>query len=140
MHRKTSTKNIHIGRLEAGDDLLQSLNGLCARHRITFGSFTLIGAVKNAVMGYFDQRTKRYTASIRMDNDLEIASCMGNISFRDGKPFVHAHIVFSDVKGKAFGGHLMSGTIVYAAEYCIWSFTGKAPARKLDPVTNLPLW
>ncbi len=33
---------------------------------------------------------------------------------KDGEIFVHAHITLADRKGRAYGGHLMPGTMVFA--------------------------
>jgi predicted DNA-binding protein with PD1-like motif len=65
---------------------------------------------------------------------------VGNISLKDNKPMVHAHLTLADEKGKAFGGHLAPGTIVYACEYLIQSFEGAILKRELDEKTDLSLW
>ena len=58
----------------------------------------------------------------------------------DDKPMVHAHIMFSDMEGKACGGHLMAGTRVFSLEVFIQELTGDLKVRKLEKVTQLPLW
>ncbi|MBW1828134.1 MAG: DNA-binding protein, partial [Deltaproteobacteria bacterium] len=45
-----------------------------------------------------------------------------------------------DSTGKAFGGHLASGTIVFACEFILEALDGPAFTRGLDEVTGLPLW
>ncbi len=39
-----------------------------------------------------------------------------------------------------YGGHLMPGTIIFAAEYWIQELTGEAIHREDDPQTGLMLW
>ena len=71
---------------------------------------------------------------------LEIISCTGNISLKEGVPFVHAHAVLSDEQGKTIGGHLFSETPVFAGEFYIQELTGSPFSRKHDEETGLMLW
>ncbi|MFC1496006.1 hypothetical protein ACFL52_01165 [Candidatus Margulisiibacteriota bacterium] len=48
-------------------------------------------------------------------------------------------MTLADFEGKAYGGHLMPGTIVYAAEFVINEFVGAELKRGKDQVTGLPL-
>jgi len=91
-------------------------------------------------MGYYKQEEKSYVDSIELNEKLEIAGCMGNISLKDGSMMVHAHISLSDISGKTYGGHLRPGTTVFAAEYFIQELTGKQLVRGKDEATGLPLW
>jgi mRNA-degrading endonuclease RelE of RelBE toxin-antitoxin system len=48
--------------------------------------------------------------------------------------------VIFDWEGKAYGGHLMPGSVVFAAEYNIQEYSGGELRRIKDAVTGLPLW
>ena len=67
-------------------------------------------------------------------------SCIGNVSLKDGKPFIHAHILLADEQGKTIGGHLFSETIIYAGEINLQELTGKPMKRTYDSNTGLMLW
>ncbi len=140
MHIEPKTGRKFLGRFEAGNDLLDSLTGFCKEQNIRLGVFNLIGAVRNAKLGYYDQGQKKYTGCVDLDKKLEISSCMGNISVKDGEIMVHAHITLADMDGKAFGGHLMQGTEVFAAEFFIQELVGAELVRGKDEKTGLPLW
>ena len=140
MQRKTSLGRSFIGNFEYGDDLLVSLTLFCKKHRIKTGTFSLIGAVQNVVFGYYGQKEKRYVTCKRLNKQLEIASCIGNISELNKDIFVHAHIVCADYKGNAFGGHLMEGARIFAAEFFIQEIKNISLVRKKDPKTGLMLW
>ncbi|OGC05932.1 hypothetical protein A2526_02115 [candidate division WOR-1 bacterium RIFOXYD2_FULL_36_8] len=140
MHIQPQLGRVFIGRFECGDDLLEVLTEFCIKQNIRLGTFSLIGAVKRAKLGYYDQKEKQYVASINLDKKLEISSCMGNVSLKDNRPIVHAHITLADFDGKAFGGHLMPGTEVFAAEFFIQELTGGELVRNKDNATGLPLW
>ena len=100
----------------------------------------MIGAVSKAVLGTYDQSQQVYV-TFTTEGDLEILSCTGNISLKDGKPFVHAHVILAGEGGKTIGGHLFPGTIIFAGEAHILELTGGSPpVREYDPVTGLMLW
>ena len=71
---------------------------------------------------------------------MEITNLKGNISVKDGNPFVHAHITLADKSGKCYGGHLAPGTVVFACEFLIEALDGPVFERCLDEKTGLPLW
>ncbi|MEO5370429.1 MAG: DNA-binding protein [Magnetococcus sp. DMHC-1] len=130
---------IFMGKLTHDSDLLEKLNRICQEKNITSGWLEGLGAVKRARVGFYDQNTQEYRY-VDLDAPLEITHLVGNISSRDGQPFVHAHITFADHKGAAYGGHLAPGTIVFAGEILIRSFASTEFSRALDPVTGLYLW
>ncbi len=131
---------IFIGRFKFKSDLLISLTDFCRQQNIKLGVFNAIGAVTNVKLGYYNQGEKKYVEAINLNKKLEISSCMGNISLKDSEVFVHAHITLSDHEGHCYGGHLMSGTIIFAAEYYIKELIGIKLERKPDPETGLILW
>ena len=128
-----------VGRLPHGEDLLQSITFLCQTHDIRMGTFSLIGAVSSATIGAYDQ-TQQVYVTVKKDIPLEIVTCLGNISLKEGNPFVHAHIILGDEEGKTFGGHLFSETLIYAGEIHLQELTGAPLNREYDETTGLMLW
>lgn len=128
-----------MGRFEHGSDLLLSLEDLVREQWVTAGQFFVIGAVQKARVAFYDQEKREYR-TIELPKPLEILSCFGNVSLRNGKPVVHAHIVLSDAKGNTYGGHLVEGTILFAGEFNVVELTGINLERGIDEVTSLPLW
>ena len=108
-----------IGRFSQKSDRLSSLIQLCTQHNIQLAVFSVIGAVERARLGYYNQNTRKYIESLRLDDRLEIVSCLGNVSLKDGQIQVHAHIVLANDHGQCYGGHLMPETILFAGEYFI---------------------
>lgn len=125
-------------RLKHDADLIQSITELARSKGIEAGSFTAIGALKSARLGYYDQRGREYR-EIRIDSACELASCTGNISLKDGEPFAHIHVVLADEAGNTKAGHLLEG-IVFAAEVHLRQLEGPKLERKYDEVTGLSLW
>jgi len=125
--------------IHKGEDLHEAIQYFCHHHQVRCGLINAIGAVEKAVFSVYDQKAKKYN-KIALEKELEILSLCGNISLFDDKPMVHAHAMFSDSEGKAFGGHLVMGTKVFSAEVFIQELTGDIKVRKLEKATQLPLW
>jgi predicted DNA-binding protein with PD1-like motif len=133
-----TVSRVIVERFETGDDILERLNELVQRNKVTAGSFTAIGAVRSANIGCFLGNGEYSTVSV--EGPLEIVSCVGNISVKDGLPSVHAHIGLADKKGSMFGGHLMPGCMVGGTfEVTIHAFEAMSLIRKLDSKSGLYL-
>jgi len=128
-----------IGKLSHGMDLLEEMTALCIKENITLGRFEGIGAVQKARIGYYNQAAREYQY-MEFNSHLEITNLVGNVSIKDNKPFVHAHVTLADDKGNAFGGHVAPGTIIFACEIILHAFEGPELTRTYDDVTGLPLW
>ena len=102
VYNQIAQKRTFIGKLDYGSDLLDELTSICQKENIYLGRVEAIGAVQKARLGYYDQKTKNYSF-FKIDQNLEIASLLGNISMCDGKPMVHAHVTFSDKDSNAYG-------------------------------------
>jgi predicted DNA-binding protein with PD1-like motif len=126
-------------RFGTGEDLLESLEEFCRREGVSCGTVTIIGSVSTAVLGYYHQVGRRYE-NFCLAEPLEIVSGLGNVSARLGAPFAHVHLSLSDARGQTRGGHLMPGTVVYAAEAWVCELDGEAPERVPDEGTGLNLW
>lgn len=129
-----------MGRLAKGEDLLTALSRVARENRISLGEVQAIGAVSQARVGYYHQTERKYYF-LDLPSPLEIASLMGNISVKDGESMVHAHVTLSDGEGRAFGGHLAEGTLVFACEFTIQEYQSATPlVRRMDDPTGLFLW
>ena len=129
---------IFMGRLAPGQDLLQALEDLCKAKDARLGVIHGIGAVKKAVIGYFDQEAGNYIEN-RLNEPMEIVALNANISILHDRPFVHAHIALGDRKGRMYGGHLMPGTEIFVFEYELTIGEGLLK-RRHDKDLNLNLW
>lgn len=131
--------SVLMGRMPHGADLLTSLTDICIEKQITLGWIQGLGALQRARLGYYHQETQTY-AYFDLDQHLEVLNLTGNVSVKDGKPMVHAHVTLADSKGRCYGGHLAEGTLVFACEYQIHVFEGDPLVRQFDEVTGLTLW
>lgn len=125
-------------RLDHGTDLVDQISKLAVDEGILVGSFSALGALIQAKIAFYDQETHEY-GELLVEENSELVSCTGNVSIRDGKPFVHAHVVLADSVGKTIGGHLLNGKI-FAAELFLIELLGEPMVRKSDETTGLYLW
>lgn len=136
--KQGSVSRVIVERFSEGDDILERLNDLVRQNNVSAGSFTALGAVEKATVGYFLGDRKH--SNISLQGPLEVVSCVGNVSLKEGLPFVHAHITLSDDKGRAYGGHLMPGSTVGATfEVTLHTYDEMQLVRKLDSGTKLYL-
>ncbi len=137
--KQLKSGRLFMGKLKHGADLLEEITTICIENKINLGQITAIGAVKKANLAYYDQTTHKYLPHM-IDRPLEIINLTGNISLKNNQPMVHAHITLSDRQDNAYGGHLATGTIIFACEIIIEEFTGHKFKREFDQQTSLPLW
>lgn len=126
-------------RLDAGSDLLEELTAYVRHQDIRAASLTFLGAVRRASLRYYDQATLRYR-DFTLNEHLEVTGGVGNVSLLDGEPFIHAHVTLADAAGRAFGGHVNTGTEVFVCEVSIHELNGEPPDRVFDATCGLPLW
>jgi hypothetical protein len=128
-----------VGRLETGSDLVEEIERVCAERDIRAAWVSVLGAVSTAAYAYYDQEELRYL-ELGSDDHHELAGFAGNVSVKEGKPFLHAHATFSDRSGATVGGHLLPGCKVWVAEVTLREMTGVELERTPDEVTGLALW
>ncbi len=97
-------------RLSENEDLSEAIRKRAEENNVKAGVLILIGALKKVVLGLY--KLGEYK-NICIEGPLEIASCTGNICLGEkGETMTHVHVVVSNEKGEAFGGHLMKESIV----------------------------
>lgn len=95
---------------EAGEPVMATLTQWLADHKVSGGSFTAIGGVRQVTLKYFNTSTRAYEER-ELNEQLEVLHLIGNVGLRNGAPFVHAHITVSDREYRTFGGHFGDGIV-----------------------------
>jgi predicted DNA-binding protein with PD1-like motif len=131
--------NAAFVRLDRGTDMLRGLNEAAAKLGVEAGTVQAIGGVTELVIGNFDQGRKEYRTT-SLPSSFEIGSGIGNVSLKDGKPFVHLHVVATGPDGAAVGGHLMEGTKIYVIEAYFRQLGGEPPVREQNEDIGLATW
>jgi predicted DNA-binding protein with PD1-like motif len=133
-----SAGRILFARLRENDDLAESIKRSAEENGVKAGIFMLIGALKSVKLGCYK---KGLYVTRALEGRLEVASCMGNVAVGEkGETIIHGHIVVSNEKGEAFGGHLMKGCRVSStAELAMVEATGVTLQKSYDKKTKLNL-
>jgi len=122
---------------DQGDEVIEQLLAFAREHALSAAEFTGIGALSDAVLGYFDWQKKDYTR-IGVNEQVEVLSLTGNIALADGEPKLHAHIVLGKADGTAHGGHLLEAHVRPTLELIVTE-SPRHLERRSDPKTGLAL-
>lgn len=128
-----------VGRIDPGSDLVEEIERYCAERAILAAQVTVVGAMRRIRYAYRDQPGRRYL-ELESDTHNEMTSFVGNVSDKDGHPFLHAHATFADANGATVGGHLLRGCEVFVGEVMIRELGDVSLVRVHDEETGLALW
>jgi predicted DNA-binding protein with PD1-like motif len=123
--------------LSTGDEAVSALEQFAKENGLKGSHFTAIGAFVRATLGYFDWDKKDYT-KIRIDEQVEVLSLIGDIAVDNGNPKIHAHVVVGKRDGAAGGGHLLEGVVRPTLEILVTE-EPEALRRRYDPQSHLAL-
>ncbi|MBO6002986.1 MAG: DNA-binding protein [Mailhella sp.] len=112
---------------------------ICSREGIRLGMVQGLGAADRVVIGLYDVGSRIYHKTT-LEGPMEITSLAGNISRKDGAPYLHMHINVCDQQMHVLGGHLNECRISATAEIFIRSMAGEVGRRLDEAVTGLNLY
>ena len=124
--------------LAKGDNINQTFESIAETLDIGCAWLNGIGALENPEIGYYSLEDKTYHRKL-FKGEYELTSLIGNITMKEGKPFSHTHITFSDTDYKVFGGHLFDAKITAAGEF-IMQLGSENINREINLGIGLPLW
>lgn len=134
----TKVSRVIIGKIEPDEDLIDAIIKMVNEYDIKSGLINCIGALKKITIGYFDIESKKYLTKT-IDEYVELISCMGNLSFRDGKPIIHLHVSIGKRDYNIVGGHLIQPSIVSITGEVFIVEIDRKIKRSEDPQFNLSL-
>ena len=112
--------NAFVLSIDNHEGVAAALMAFCKEKNILAGNITGLGAISEATF--------------------EITNLTGNISEKDGKPYLHLHITASRSDYSCIGGHLLEAYINGACELYVEAFPGVKIGRYQDPETGLNLY
>lgn len=124
--------------LDRGEDLLDGMNRAVEELGVEAATLQVIGGLEEATVGYFDPKSQQYLPT--STGHVEICAGLGNVSIRDGKPFIHLHLVLSGPDGTPVGGHAMEGCRAFVVEAYFRKLDGPPPVRQEAPDMGLKVW
>ena len=124
----------YVLRLDPGEEIVASLTRLVEQEQAQLGSVTAIGAANDVTIGIFSTQEKQYHAR-RYQGDYEISALVGNVTRKEGEPYLHLHITIGNpVTGEVHAGHLTSATISATLELFLQVWDGQVGREFSDQV------
>ena len=137
MRIRLESGGLYAVGLERGESLRERVEGLCAERGIMSGFVSAIGAVEDPELGCYELAEKRYLKR-SFPGIWELVSLQGNVTQKDGKPFLHAHVSLSGSDFAVFGGHLFDAKVGLVVEMSISPV--RPIGRTLDEAIGLACW
>ncbi len=130
-------------RLESGERVVESLVDWLKAEQIGYAAVSGLGGVRQATVSYWNAESKLYETH-QLDEQMEVVSLVGNVTIREGSPFLHAHVGLGRRDLSMIGGHLNDAVVHPLLE--LWlQREAEAVHRALDEscglfVMQLPEW
>ncbi|USN48255.1 MAG: DNA-binding protein [Pseudobdellovibrionaceae bacterium] len=123
--------------LEKGEKVAEKLTQAAEEYNWKGGELHAIGALKDVELGYYDAEKKEYIRKTFVD-EYELISMHGNVSLKNGDPYVHIHASLGDRDFAVFGGHVFEAVVAVTFEAFVVPF-GQMPVREFSPNIGLDL-
>ena len=135
---ETQIGRVIVAKILPDEDLIDGIKEIVGKHKIKAGLINTIGALKKFTIGYFDITKKEYNFKT-IEENVELISCMGNISYKDEEPIIHLHVTLGKEDLSIIGGHLSQPSIIsVTGEVYVYEIAEKL-SRSIDPQFNLSL-
>ena len=121
MYKYRQIENKYIVSIDNHTEIADALLSFCSEMGIKSGSISGIGAIDSMTLRFFNPATKKYVDR-QFNEQMEIASLLGNVSTLDGKTYLHLHIVAGRSDYSTLGGHLLSARLSGAGEFFVEDF------------------
>lgn len=119
---KASFQKAHgIIIVERGEKLVASLTEVLTDNKIHGGLISGLGGLCDVELGFYHLHKKDYDRKL-FTEECELISLAGDISLRDGAPYVHVHAALGRADFSTFGGHLFEATVAITAEISVVPF------------------
>lgn len=129
--------NIYVVRLDRGEEIVEKLTELAEKEDIRLAKVEGLGAASSITAGLYNVQLQKYFQK-ELQGPLEITSLIGNITRKDGQPYLHLHISAADQDTHQFGGHLTRAVIGGTGEIFVTAVDGSV-GRKVDDITGTGL-
>ena len=126
--QQSRSGQIHILRLDDGEDIIESILKSARDSRSTMLICAGLGMVTDFELGYFE---KGEYVSKSYPEPHELLSIQGVISGY-GEHRVHIHVSVADREHRMFGGHLLKGKVWTANEIGILRLDGVRSTREFN--------
>jgi predicted DNA-binding protein with PD1-like motif len=118
VHESMAQAHVFQVNFSDGDEIVSGLTDLAIEHQITSAYITGLGGLSGALLGFGDPAIGAFRA-IPITDKCELVSLVGDVSLRDGRPYVHLHGVVAFADGSTKAGHIMEAHVAPIAEISV---------------------
>lgn len=136
---------IHVLRIDRGECVRGAVEEYARRAGIVGARVEAIGALKDPELGYYWFGLPRWTRLNRsyrrrvFPGTWELAPLVGNLTLRDGVPFLHAHVTIGGPLYRSRTGHLFDATVGVTVEMFLTPLVTPLPRIPCEAI-GLPHW
>ena len=109
---------------DPGDEAVSVLTQFARSENLEAAQITAVGAFEHATVGWFDRAARDYR-HIRVGEQCELLSLIGDVAAGEDGPSLHVHVVLGLSDGTTRGGHLLEGRVFPTLEAVVT----ETPAR-----------
>lgn len=127
-----------IARMDPGDEIIGQLTEIVKAENVKLAMVNALGAIREFTIGAYSVPEQKYYKK-DYEGSWEVVSLHGNVTRKDGEPYIHLHLGAGDHSGAQYGGHLNRAVIGGTCEMFITCYDGEI-GRKKDDVTGLQVF
>jgi len=124
-----------IYSLKAGSKIPDDILAIVKKERVVTARVEAIGGVEELRLAYFNRHARRYEEH-DFKEFLEVTGILGNVTLKDGKPFLHIHGTFGRSDLSTLAGHVMTAKVFPLLEVVITPTRNRA-LRRFDDSLGL---
>ncbi len=124
-----------IYSLKAGSKIPDDILAIAKKERVVTARVEAIGGVEELRLAYFNRHARRYEEH-DFKEFLEVTGILGNVTLKDGKPFLHIHGTFGRSDLSTLAGHVMTAKVFPLLEVVITPTRNRA-LRRFDDSLGL---
>jgi predicted DNA-binding protein with PD1-like motif len=117
-----------IYSLKAGAKIPDDILAIAKKEKMATARVEAIGGVERLTLAYFNHGSKKYEEHV-FKEFLEVTGIMGNITLKDGEPFLHIHGTFGRKDLSTIAGHVMSARVFPLLEVVVTPTKNRALRR-----------
>lgn len=136
-HKVANTVKPFILALKPGENLFEGILQCANDANLKSASISGLGGLDDVSVAYYNLNTKEYQTKL-FNGMYELISMNGNITFVEGKRFIHIHAAIGTDTYDVYGGHIMDAIVNPSAEITIIPLADKIE-RAYDAGTGLKL-
>ena len=124
-----------VVRMDPGEEIIGQLNKVVESEDIALAQVNALGAINEFTIGAYSVVEQKYYSK-DYTGAWEIVSLHGNVTRKEGEPYIHLHLGAGSHTGEMVGGHLNRAVISATCEMFITVLDGEIE-RVNDPITGL---